>query len=115
LSNATGKLLSNEGLQQILPDVQLECQMVYGVPCIIELLADGSMRGRTGGKDSEIDTGTWWIDNGMYYRQWKLWGYGETKGFYVIMDGDEMKWFDKHYCFVRQLELKGYKTPNLAP
>jgi GntR family transcriptional regulator/MocR family aminotransferase len=114
LSNAKGKLLSNEALKQILPDAQLECQMVYGVPCIIELLANGSMRGCTGGKEKEIDTGRWWIENGMYYRQWTLWGYGETKGFYVILDGGEMKWFDQHYCFVRQLDLKAYNKHNLA-
>jgi len=108
LTNAKGKLLSNETLEQLLPNAQLECQMVYGVPCIIELLADGSMKGRTGGPDSEVDSGRWWIENGMYYRQWKLWAYGEIKGFYVIMDGDEMKWFDQNYCFVRQLVLNGY-------
>ena len=108
LTNAKGKLLSNDTLEQLLPNAQLECQMVYGVPCIIELLADGSMKGRTGGSDSEVDSGRWWIENGMYYRQWKLWAYGEIKGFYVIMDGDEMKWFDQNYCFVRQLVLNGY-------
>jgi len=115
LSNAKGKLLSNERLKQILPSVILECQMVYGVPCIIELIADGTMYGSTGGKNKEIDSGNWWIENGMFFRQWKLWGYGEIKGFYVIMDGNEMKWFDKDYCFVRQLELKGYNNQDLAP
>jgi GntR family transcriptional regulator/MocR family aminotransferase len=109
LSNAKGKLLSEKALKQVLSGVLLECQMVYGVPCVIELLADGSMKGRTGGKYSEVDSGHWWIEKGMYYRQWKLWAYGEIKGFYVIMDDDEMKWFDQNYCFVRQLELKGYK------
>jgi GntR family transcriptional regulator/MocR family aminotransferase len=109
LSNAKGKLLSEAALKQLLPGARLECQMVYGVPCIIELLPDGKMRGRTGGKDQEVDTGRWWIEKGMYYRQWDLWGYGETKGFYVIMDNDEMKWFDQKYCFVRQLALKGYE------
>jgi len=113
LSNAKGRLLNNEALQQVLPDVQLECQMVYGVPCTIKLLANGDMLGLTGGKDSELDSGRWWIKDGMYYRQWNLWGYGEIKGFYVIMDGDEMKWFDQNHRFVRQLELKGYN--KLAP
>ncbi len=112
LTNAKGKLLSENALNQALPGALLECQMVYGVPCSIELLADGRMTGRTGGTDSEVDTGRWWIDGGMYYRQWKLWAYGEVKGFYVIMDGDEMKWFDQNYCFVRQLELKGYKQTS---
>lgn len=110
LDNARGKLLDNRGLAELLPGARLECQMVYGVPCIIELLADGSMRGRTLGVGSEVDVGRWWIENGLYYRQWKLWGYGEIKGFFVIMDGDQMKWFDQNYCFVRQLELKGYLT-----
>jgi len=109
LTNAKGKLLSGKALKQALLGALLECQMVYGVPCSIELLADGRMKGRTGGTDSEVDIGRWWIEGGMYYRQWKLWAYGEAKGFYVIMDGDEMKWFDQNYCFVRQLELKGYK------
>jgi GntR family transcriptional regulator/MocR family aminotransferase len=109
LTNAKGKLLNNEALMQLLPNALLECQMVYGVPCLIELLSDGTMKGRTGGTGSEVDSGRWWIEKGMYYRQWKLWAYGEVKGFYVIMDGDEMKWFDQKYCFVRQLELKGYK------
>ena len=108
LTNAKGRLLTEEALKQVLPGARLQCQMVYGVPCIIELLGDGTMLGRTGGKDKETDRGRWWIENGMYYRQWDLWGYGETKGFYVIMDDDQMKWFDRHYCFVRQLELKGY-------
>lgn len=109
LTNAKGRLLSNDALQQLLPSALLECQMVYGVPCLIELLPNGVMKGRTGGKDSEVDSGRWWIEDGMYYRQWKLWAYGEVKGFYVIMDGDQMKWFDQNYCFVRQLELKGYR------
>ncbi|WP_019026923.1 PLP-dependent aminotransferase family protein [Colwellia piezophila] len=112
LTNAKGKLLSEAALKQALPGALLECQMVYGVPCSIELLADGRMKGRTGGTDSEVDMGRWWIEGGMYYRQWKLWAYGEVKGFYVIMDGDEMKWFDQNYCFVRQLELKGYKDQS---
>lgn len=101
-------MLSEEALNQLLPGARLQCQMVYGVPCVIELLPNGVMRGRTGGKDKETDVGRWWIEDGMYYRQWNLWGYGETKGFYVIMDDDEMKWFDHNYCFVRQLELKEY-------
>lgn len=108
LSNAKGRLLSNDALGQLLPGAILECEMVYGVSCTIELLSDGTMRGRTEGKGNEFDAGRWWINGGMYYRQWQLWGYGEVRGFYVIMDKDEMKWFDQQYCLVRQLELKGY-------
>ncbi|WP_248289610.1 PLP-dependent aminotransferase family protein [Thalassotalea sp. Y01] len=104
LSSAKGKLLTDDELQQVLPGSILECQMVYGVPCTIELKENGVMLGRTGGNDNEVDSGRWWIHNGMYYRKWNLWGYGEMKGFYVIMDGDEMKWFDQNYCFVRQLD-----------
>ncbi len=106
LSDATGKLLNDEALHALLPGASLECQMVYGVPCTIDLLPDGKMRGVTGGVGSETDSGTWWIKNGMYWRKWNLWGYGEEKGFYVIMDEQKMKWFDQHYCFVRELELK---------
>ncbi|MCC9662092.1 PLP-dependent aminotransferase family protein [Pseudoalteromonas sp. MB41] len=104
LSNAKGSLLTGDALTNMLTGAVLECQMVYGVECIIELLNNGTMRGRTGGKDSEIDSGRWWIENDIYYRQWNLWGYGEVKGFYIIMDGQQMKWFDLNYCLVRQLK-----------
>ncbi|MDT0602272.1 PLP-dependent aminotransferase family protein [Thalassotalea castellviae] len=103
LSDAKGNLLTGASLQNALSGAKLECQMVYGVPCIIELLSDGSMKGHTGGIDAEFDIGRWWVEGDMYYRQWNLWGYGEVKGFYVIMDGNDMKWFDQNYCFVRQL------------
>jgi GntR family transcriptional regulator/MocR family aminotransferase len=112
LTNASGKLLSNEALKKLLPSTRLECQMVYGVPCTIDLLPDGSMTGHTSGIDSETDTGRWWIEDGLYWRQWKLWSYGEVKGFYVVVDGTQMKWFDQNYCFVRQLDIKEYSNPN---
>ncbi|PCJ45566.1 MAG: GntR family transcriptional regulator [Gammaproteobacteria bacterium] len=114
LSNAKGQLLNEKELHLLLPDVLLETQMVYGVPCRIELCADGSMIGQTGGKDHEEDIGRWWIENGMYYRQWNLWVYGEIKGFYVIMDGNKMKWFDGNNRFVRELQLKNNQD-KLAP
>lgn len=114
LTDASGKLLSNEVLKKLLPGTRLECQMVYGVPCTIDLLPDGSMSGHTSGIDSETDTGRWWIEDGMYWRQWKLWSYGEVKGLYVVVDGSQMKWFDQNYCFVRQLEIKEH-TVNLDP
>jgi len=114
LSTAKGQLLNESALQELLPGAVLECQMVYGVPCTIELLPNGRMTGRTGGKDKEQDTGHWWIENGMYVRQWKLWGYGELKSFYVIMNDNEMKWFDKNYRFIRQLDLKSNQS-NLDP
>jgi len=107
-------LLLLQELHLLLPDVLLETQMVYGVPCRIELCADGSMIGQTGGKDHEEDIGRWWIENGMYYRQWNLWVYGEIKGFYVIMDGNKMKWFDGNNRFVRELQLKNNQD-KLAP
>jgi GntR family transcriptional regulator / MocR family aminotransferase len=108
LGDAKGRLLSDKALSEVLTGARLQCQMVYGVNCIIDLLADGNMLGLTTGAGSEEDAGRWWIEDGMFYRQWKLWGYGEVKGFFVIMDGQQMKWFDQKYSFVRQLELSGY-------
>jgi GntR family transcriptional regulator/MocR family aminotransferase len=102
LSDAKGNLLTNISLKKVLPGAILECQMVYGVPCVVELLNDGTMAGQTGGTDAESDFGRWWVEGDMYYRQWNLWGYGEVKGFYIIIDGNDMKWFDNNYCFVRQ-------------
>ncbi|MDF2179039.1 PLP-dependent aminotransferase family protein [Aliiglaciecola sp. CAU 1673] len=105
LSNAKGRLLSQAELEKRLPGMTLCCEMVYGVPCEIRLLADGRMQGETGGYNPEADTGRWWVKDGMYYRQWQLWGYGETHGYYVIVDGTQMKWFDADYRLVRKLEI----------
>ncbi|MEO2279082.1 MocR-like pyridoxine biosynthesis transcription factor PdxR [Pseudoalteromonas pernae] len=108
LSNAKGQLLDDARLEQVLSGVRLECQMVYGVPCLIELWPDGTMRGSTGGLDKETDVGVWWIANGRYYRRWQLWGYGEEKSYYVVSDGQQIKWFDTNYAFVRYLNIVDY-------
>ncbi|MCC2614673.1 PLP-dependent aminotransferase family protein [Aestuariibacter halophilus] len=105
LSTAKGRLLSETELHTLLPGMVLSCEMVYGVPCEIRLLEDGQMEGETGGYDMEYDVGRWWIEKGMYCRQWNLWGYGERNNYYVIKDGDEMKWFDENYRFVRTLTI----------
>lgn len=114
LSNAKGTLQTHANLERILRGAVLECQMVYGVHCTIELLEDGTMFGKTSGKNTESDFGRWWVEGDLYYRQWNLWGYGEVKGFYVIMDGNEMKWFDQNYCFVRQLDYLN-RPQSLSP
>ena len=110
LTNAKGSLLRNEALVEIFTGATLECQMVYGVSCTIELLEDGTMLGRTHGKGDETDTGSWWIKDNMYYRQWNEWGYGEVNGYHVVLNDNEMKWFDKHYSFVRNLTLNSAHT-----
>ena len=109
LINAKGRLLDDAALKKLLPGIILETQMVYGVPCTIELCVDGTMTGYIEDKDHEEDIGRWWIEDGIYYRQWNLWVYGEVKGYYVILDNDIMKWFDQNNRFVRELVIKNHE------
>ena len=81
-------------LQRLFSDQRLNYQIVYGEPCIIELFADGNMRGRAGYAQEERDEGRWWLDGDHWCRQWNEWAYGETGRFLVAREGNRILWLD---------------------
>lgn len=81
-------------LQRLFSDQRLNYQTVYGEPCIIELFADGSMRGRAGYAQEDRDEGRWWIEGDHWCRQWNEWAYGETGCFLVAREGNRILWLD---------------------
>ena len=81
-------------LQRLFSDQRLNYQTVYGEPCIIELFADGSMRGRAGYAQEDRDEGRWWIEGDHWCRQWNEWAYGETGRFLVAREGNRILWLD---------------------
>ena len=52
------------------------------------------MRGRAGFAGEDIDTGHWWIEGGIWFRQWRRWAFGEALGFPVAIEGQQVLWLD---------------------
>jgi GntR family transcriptional regulator/MocR family aminotransferase len=61
------------------------------------------MTGRAGGDDR--DTGAWWVEGDQWVRQWRNWAYGEAAGYYITIDGDRIRWFNKQNKLVNAAEI----------
>jgi GntR family transcriptional regulator/MocR family aminotransferase len=86
--------LSGVELHRIMPGATFLLQTVYGDPCTIELAANGSMSGRAGFANEDVDRGRWWIENDQWCRQWHEWAYGEVARFRVAIEGDRIRWLN---------------------
>ena len=95
LSTSTGRWLTGDDLQQTMSGATVLYREVHGAPCTIEHLADGRMRGRRGFANEDSDSGTWRVDGELFYRKWDRWVYGEETGYYIVIDGDKIKYFNR--------------------
>ena len=94
LDNCVGEWLRGEDIRRRLSGRTIHLETVYGDPCTIDLLADGRMVGRSGFADEDRDTGRWWVDGDLWFRQWNSWAYGDAVGYYTVLDGCAIKWFN---------------------
>ena len=94
LEQSRNKPLTEKQLYQQLSGTTFKCQTVYGAPCFIELLADGTMHGRAGHENEETDSGRWWIEDGRWFRKWQQWAYAESVGYYVTINEGEINWYN---------------------
>lgn len=94
LSTTKGDWLRGDDLVAAMTGATVLYQEVYGAPCTIKYHADGSMTGVLGFSNEEQDTGRWRIDGDRWYRQWNRWNYGEEKGYFIVIDGQQIKWFN---------------------
>ena len=86
-------LLGARKLRQIMSGASIMTRTFYGGPCIIELHEDGTMTGRAGHSDEERDNGKWWLEDDIWCRQWKHWGYGDVSKLKVTLKGDHIRWW----------------------
>jgi GntR family transcriptional regulator/MocR family aminotransferase len=94
LSTTNGVWLKGEHLQAVMSGATVLYQEVYGAPCTIKYHRDGRMTGVLGFSNEEQDTGSWRIEDDRFYRQWQRWNYGEEKGYSMVLDGEQIKWFN---------------------
>lgn len=86
--------LSGAALKQTLQGATLIYNTVYCDPCVIELHADGRMEGRAGYANEDRDSGRWWCEDNLWYRQWEHWAYGEKSAYFVTLDGQHLRWYN---------------------
>jgi GntR family transcriptional regulator/MocR family aminotransferase len=93
LSDETIAPLAGRALKRALSGATLLYNTVYGEPCTLQLEADGTLSGRAGYSNEDVDTGRWWVEGDRWFRQWKNWAYGESMGLRTVVDGEQVRWF----------------------
>jgi GntR family transcriptional regulator/MocR family aminotransferase len=53
------------------------------------------MVGRAGYANEDQDRGRWWIEDGMWCRQWEKWAYGEISKYRTRIERDRIQWFNE--------------------
>jgi len=94
VSTSTGRWLTGDELQHAMSGATVLYREVHGAPCTIEHLPDGTMKGRRGFANEESDSGRWRVDGDRFFRKWNRWTYGEEKSYYLVFDGDKIKYFN---------------------
>lgn len=94
LSSSTGRWLTGDELRQVMSNATVLYREVHGAPCTIEHLEGGAMTGQRGYANEDNDTGSWRVDGELLYRKWDRWVYGEETGYYIVIDGDKIKYFN---------------------
>ncbi|MEQ9464579.1 MAG: PLP-dependent aminotransferase family protein [Haliea sp.] len=95
LDSARGERVSGALLRSRLAGAELHFTTVYGDPASIRLHQDGSMTGQAGYAGEDSDRGVWWVEDEFWLRRWEQWSYGKTLALYVVIDGNQIKWFDR--------------------
>jgi len=56
------------------------------------------MTGRAGHANEDRDSGRWWCEGNLWFRQWNRWAYGEKSSYFVTLDGQHIRWYnaEKH-------------------
>lgn len=95
LDDARGERVGGALLRSRLAAAELHFTTVYGDPARIRLHPDGTMTGQAGYAGEDCDRGEWWVEGELWLRRWEQWSYGKTLALYVVIDGNQIKWFDR--------------------
>jgi len=95
LSTSSGQWLTGDELRNAMSNATVLYREVHGAPCTIEHLDNGVMTGRRGYANEDSDRGSWRVEGELFYRKWDRWVYGEETGYYIVIDGDKIKYFNR--------------------
>lgn len=100
LETSVGEWLTGDDLQRAVSNKTIIYNVVYGVPCTIDLHADGRMVGTAGFANEDCDVGRWWVEGDRWHRQWEKWVYGEERAYFIVIADDQIKWFNADHQLV---------------
>ncbi len=106
LDTSSGKWLKGDELKTAMSGATLLDREVYGWPCTIVYNPDGSMSGRRGFANEDHDNGRWRIEDDRFYRKWDRWVFGEEKAYFIVIDGDKVKFFNDDKQIVDSLLIR---------
>jgi len=106
LSTSSGDWLTGDNLKAAMSGATVLDREVDGRPCTYTYHRDGSMTGVLGFSNEEQDTGRWRVDGDQWYRQWSRWNYGEEKGYYIVIDGEQIKFFNEDQQIVDSMFIR---------
>lgn len=113
LSSAKGRRLSETDINKVMPGSALIGKTAYGDAYTVLMHDDGAIEIAYDNASKETDTGRWWIENGQWWRQFTHSTYGEARGFYVVLEGNIIKWFDQPGDLVdTELFVQNYTVPE---
>ena len=94
LTTSSGNWLQGDVLAGAMSGATLLYREVNGWPCTIVYNPDGSMTGTRGFANEDRDAGRWRVDGDRFFRKWDRWVYGEETGYFIVMEGDKIKFFN---------------------
>lgn len=94
LGTSAGEWLTGDKLHTAMSGATVLYREVYGAPCTIVHHADGSMSGRLGFANEDADSGHWRVEGDRFVRRWDRWVYGEETAYFIVIDGDRIKYFN---------------------
>lgn len=94
LETSDGTWLTGDGLRDAMSGATVLYREVNGWPCTIVYHPDGTMTGQRGFSNEDHDQGRWRVDGDRWFRKWDRWVYGEEKGYYIVIEGDKIKFFN---------------------
>jgi GntR family transcriptional regulator/MocR family aminotransferase len=117
LSTSSGRWLTADDLLATIAGATLLYREINGWPCTIVYHPDGLMSGRRGFANEDHDSGRWRVEGDRLYRRWERWVYGEEKGYFIVIDGDKIKFFNDDQQIVDSafIRLADTETLNLDP
>lgn len=95
LSTADANWLPGDKLKTLMSGAVILYREIYGAPCTIKCHHGGLMTGVLGFSNEEQDSGHWRVEGDLFYRRWNRWNYGEEKAYYIVIDGPQIKYFNK--------------------